>query len=78
MLLDCNLLELYKISYGFGDIKVINLLCQQPSTQFIITLICYWKMCVWGGGGVACRSMSHDWHNNNLLLLMLFLSSVLF
>ena len=26
------------ISYGFGNIKAINLLCQQPSSQLIVTL----------------------------------------
>ena len=26
------------ISYDFGDIKAINLLCQQPPAQFIVTL----------------------------------------
>ena len=37
MLLDCNLFEI-NISYGFGDIKAINLLCQQPPAQLIVTL----------------------------------------
>ena len=38
VLLDCNLFEM-NISYGFGNIKAINLLCQQPSVQLIVTLI---------------------------------------
>ena len=37
VLFDCNLFKI-NISYGFGDIKAINLLCQQPSAQLIITL----------------------------------------
>ena len=37
VLLDCNLFEI-NISYGFGNIKAINLLCQQPSAQLIVTL----------------------------------------
>ena len=37
VLLDCILFEI-NISYSFGDIKAINLLCQQPLTQLIITL----------------------------------------
>ena len=38
VLLDCNLYEV-KESYSFRNIKVINLLCQQPSAQLIVTLI---------------------------------------
>ena len=38
MLLDCNLLEI-NISYGFGNIKAINLLCQQPAVQLVVTLM---------------------------------------
>ena len=34
VLFDYNLFEI-NISYGFGDIKAINLLCQQPSAQLI-------------------------------------------
>ena len=37
VLFDCNLFEI-NISYGFGDNKAINLLCQQPSAQLIVTL----------------------------------------
>ena len=37
VLLDCNLFEI-NVSYGFGNIKAINLLRQQPSAQLIITL----------------------------------------
>ena len=37
VLFNCNLFE-NNISYGFGDIKTINLLCQQPPAQLIITL----------------------------------------
>ena len=37
VLLDCNLFEI-DISYGFRNIKAINLLCQQPSAQLIVTL----------------------------------------
>ena len=37
MLFDCNLFEI-NISYRFGDIKAINLLCQQLATWLIITL----------------------------------------
>ena len=32
VLLDCNLLEI-NISYGFGNIKVVHLLRQQPVAQ---------------------------------------------
>ena len=35
--LDCNLFEI-NISYDFQNIKAINLLCQQPSAQLIVTL----------------------------------------
>ena len=38
VLFDCNLLEI-NISYSFGDIKGINLLCQQPPAWLIVTLI---------------------------------------
>ena len=37
VLLDYNLFEM-NISYSFGHIKAINLLCQQPSAQLIVTL----------------------------------------
>ena len=37
VLFNCNLFEI-NISYRFGDIKAINLLCQQPSAQLIVTL----------------------------------------
>ena len=57
MLLDCNLLEIKSVTV------LSDKFSQQPPTQFIVALIYYWTMCVLGG--VACRSMSHDWHNNN-------------
>ena len=38
VLLDCNLFEI-NISYGLGDIKAINLLCQQPPAWLIVTLM---------------------------------------
>ena len=37
MLLECNLFEI-NISYGFGDIKAINLLCQQLPAQLVVSL----------------------------------------
>ena len=40
VLLDCNLFEI-NISYGFRNIAAINLLCQQPSVQLIVTLTRY-------------------------------------
>ena len=35
--MDCNLFEI-NICYGFGDIKAINLLCQQSPVWLIVTL----------------------------------------